>query len=87
MKRIKALLFTGSSSADSPDIMIVKCLEPGFDLCLEVEFDSEIDFALLNQKIPGNNCIFEGYFQNAPATRVFVSSMDCPIDKDSKLEV
>ena len=80
-------MFTGSSSANAPEIMIVECPVSGFGLCLEVEFDSEIDFALLSQKIPGNNCIFEGYFQNAPATRVFVSSMDCPIDKDSKLEV
>ena len=58
-----------------------------YDRCLKVQFPSETDFALLTEKSPFNKCIYEGHFKKAPKTRVFVSSEECPITDDSKIQV
>ena len=52
----------------------------GCDKCLDVTFDSESDKACLNQKRPGNDCIYEGSFLNGQNRRVFVSSEQCLVD-------
>ena len=50
------------------------------DKCLSVEFEKENDIACLNQKWPGNSCIYEGFFKNEPGSRVAISSQQCVID-------
>jgi hypothetical protein len=47
---------------------------------LDVTFDSGNDIACLNQKWPGNDCIYEGSFLNGQNRRVFVSSEECLVD-------
>ena len=52
-----------------------------------MEFISEYDIALLNEKEPFNKCVYEGNFMNSTKTRVFVSSEKCPITTASKIQV
>ena len=54
------------------------------DKCLQVDFDSGSDVALLDDN---DGCNYEGNFQNGAQARVFVSSQDCPIESDSTFYV
>ena len=50
------------------------------DKCLNVIFEKENDIVCLNQKWPGNVCVYEGFFINNQGTRVAISSQQCVID-------
>ena len=66
---------------DPPTILWTECPSDYVcDKCLNVIFVSEEDFACLNQKWPGNDCAYEGFFLNEQDTRVAVSSEQCVID-------
>ena len=58
-------------------------------LCLEVQFESEKDIAMLKRKFEYDHSNYEGHFMNKPDVRVFASTPDSSqiMRKDSTMHV
>ena len=69
-----------TTALSPPTIKRVACSDQNLNvessMCLEVNFESEMDIAMLKRKFEYDHSNYEGHFMNKPDVRVFASTPD-----------